>query len=208
MKKNSFLFLLLVGSLLLNLQTAQAQAVEKGNLIIDAGIGGPNFFTYSLKFIANTYEITGATIKGVPPIGGRVEYLISDNFGLGLEGNYATSSLAWTETGTDIKFKAPRLRVMAVGNFHFGKSDKLDWYLGAGMGYQRSKYTVEGSSTDIYTQQDIDDINTELKNRITIPLTGRLHFGTHIFFTDNIGINLEIGVGGGGIAKGGLSVKI
>ncbi|MFN0204069.1 MAG: hypothetical protein ACKVTZ_21300 [Bacteroidia bacterium] len=107
-----------------------------------------------------------------------------------------------------MKIAFPRPRVLLIGNFHFGKG-KADFYLGGGVGYSRSlvKPVIAGSSTDPDVQATIDEMKSALKSSISIPVGLRAHFGTNIFFTDNIGLNLELGAGGA-MAKGGICVKI
>jgi hypothetical protein len=218
MKKLSFL--LLLGGFLFNAQSVQAQAVEKGKILIDGYVGGPNLLTGLLKAIATSNDpaqsgITIGDIKsgGMIPIGAKVEYLVSDKFGLGLEGNYANSSLAakiddGAGTVIDGKVAFPRTRIMALANYHFGKSDKLDWYLGLAAGFNGTKANITGTSTDPDVQQFFTDAKTVGKGLTRIPVAAGLHFGTHIYFTDNIGLNLEIASGGGPILKGGIAIKI
>ena len=44
-------------------------------------------------------------------------------------------------------------------------------------------------------------------NNALIPVTGRLAIGTKIYFTQNIGAHVELGVFGGGLIQFGLSAK-
>jgi len=218
MKKVSFL--LLLGSFLFNFQSVKAQAVEKGKILIDGYVGGPNLLTGLLKAVAtgNDPAQSGLTFSniqsgGMIPLGAKVEYLVSDKFGLGLEGNYANSSLAakiddGAGTIIDGKIAFPRTRIMALANYHFGKSDKVDWYLGISGGFNGTKANVTGTSTDPEVQQFFDDAKNAGKLITGIPVAGGLHFGTHIYFTSNIGLNLEVASGGGPLLKGGIAVKI
>jgi hypothetical protein len=44
-------------------------------------------------------------------------------------------------------------------------------------------------------------------NQALIPISGRLAIGTKIYFTQNIGAHVELGVFGGGLIQFGLSAK-
>jgi len=40
-----------------------------------------------------------------------------------------------------------------------------------------------------------------------VPISLRIAVGTRIYFTENIGMNIELGLLGGSILQGGISVK-
>ena len=61
-----------------------------------------------------------------------------------------------------------------------------------------------GIKTDLSNDPDFVDDSASLT---AIPVAGRIGLGMRYFFTDNIGINLGVGFGQGGILNGGLSFK-
>jgi outer membrane protein W len=87
---------------------------------------------------------------------------------------------------------------MVTFNYHFLESnDNLDAYFMVGAGYGNRSFTF--SSTDPnYTEASVKSI---------IPVASRIGVGMRYFFTDNIGLNLAIGFGQGGLVNGGLSLK-
>lgn len=221
MKKNTISALLLCG-LLVGANSMKAQAVEQGNILVTGYVGGPNLLSILLKTLTksgtitdgngNVVDVTGLKTGGLIPVGVRAEYMLSDHFGLGLDGSYANSSLSFSgddgNGGTaNIKVSFPRPRVLAMANYHFGKG-MADFYFGGGLGYAKSlaKPIISGSSTDPDVQEAIDEAKATLKSAIAVPIGGRLHFGTNIFFSDYVGLNLEIGAGGP-MLKGGICAK-
>ena len=60
-----------------------AQTVSKGNVIIDPYYGGPNFGSVVLNLLKSVESEIKLT--GIGPAGGRMEYLLADNFGLGVD---------------------------------------------------------------------------------------------------------------------------
>lgn len=185
-----------------------SQGVKKGNFIIDGYYGFPNLFTAILK---TTYQNTGTTVEpqydfkigGLGPVGGRFEYLVSDKMGIGLDGNYTNTYASWRGDaggGTTYNYKVsfPRFRIMPRFNFHFVKNaEKIDGYFAVAAGYGSWSAKFETNDPD-YEFAKINSL---------IPIAFRTAVGMRFFFIDNLGINMEIGLGGGPILAGGLSAK-
>lgn len=203
MKK--FIVLLAFAACFFNIKTAKCQAVEEGNIIIDAYYGWPNLWTSVLKSAyANDPGAYGVKVGTFGPVGGRFEYLLSDKVGLGIDVHSATSSVEWTEkdiaTGTityNYKISANRLRICPRFNLHFGSSDKLDLYAAFGIGYKNTN--MKFTSNDPTFNEDSGSITL-------IPVTWRAAMGIRYFFSPNIGAGLEMGLGGV-LATGGLAIK-
>jgi opacity protein-like surface antigen len=197
-----------------------AQAVEKGDVLVDAYIGGPNLLSIGLKAIANSAEVkanfgnvSSLSANGVIPFGVKGEYMLSNHFGLGLDLNYANTGLKIagtdsTNTAYDLAFKIPRTRALVTGNLHFGKGEKVDWYgtLGLGVGFWSPKISGTYNTNDPSLNDAINQLEKGVRNT-GAAFAYRLGFGTHIYFTKNIGLNLEIG-SGGPMLKAGIAVKI
>jgi opacity protein-like surface antigen len=182
-------------------QTARAQAVSEGNIIIDAYYGWPNLFTSVLK-TAYTQGQTNVKVTGLGPFGARAEYMVADRIGVGIDFNMAQSGLKWAEDygqGTyEYEVNYNRLRAMFRFNYHFSNSDKFDAYAGLGAGYSNTSWTVKTNDPDFETAS-IGGL---------IPVAVRICAGGRYFFNDFIGINAEIGFGGGPLLAGGVSVKL
>lgn len=185
-------------------QNAQARSMEEGGIGLDLYYGFPNLLTSGLKaaYVDNSVASTYLNVKvgGLGPVGGRFEYMLSDKFGMGLDFSYANSSVEWNEniTGTDYSFKvsAPRWRALARFNFHMGESDVADPYFGLGVGYASWKFNYETN----YTTFPAGSV------RNLLPIGFRVAFGSRFYFTDFLGMNVEVGLGGP-LLTGGLSFK-
>jgi len=186
---------------------SKAQAVTKGTVLIDAYYGFPNWTKSLLQTsYANSGSETNISINGIGPVGGRIEYLLGEKIGLGVDVNYTSASVSWKESGTndvgqpvvyDHKTGQELLRAMAAFSWHFVGSDEFDAYLSFGAGYRNKTYAYETNEPGF--------IDSETKG--LIPLAVRLAVGGRYFFTDNIGAGIELGLGGGGNVRGGLAVK-
>ena len=214
--------LLLIAGFSIGLVSVNAQ-IMKGNFIIDPYIGVPNWansLLYGQYDGSNTSVTNYKTIGSALSYGGRFEYMIADKVGVGADSNYEVSGFSFDYTDyqydasgaviyvngdpqfrsyTD-KYTAKKLRAMFRLNYHFFQSDKVDVYSGFGAGYKSVKrdYTTTPSNATSTN----DDFNQAL-----IPVTLRLAIGTKIYFTQNIGAHVELGVFGGALIQFGLSAK-
>ncbi len=179
------------------------QAVEEGNVIIDAYYGFPNLYTSVFKATyANSGTEIGLKIGGLGPLGGRVEYMLADKIGLGVDVGLNSSFVRYQEeSGSetyDYDFLTSKFGVMATFNWHFVESsDNLDAYAMFGAGYGNRSFTFTSTDPD-YIESSIESL---------IPVAMRIGAGMRYFFTDNIGVNLALGFGQGGLVNAGISAK-
>ena len=180
--------------------SASAQSpVMKGNILIDAGIGWP---TGNVLWNDDGNDWQNYKVNGGPfAFGGRIEYMVADGFGIGLDGNYVTTGYNYDSydifnndsiVNSDLTTK--RMRVMLRMNKHIVQNDLVDAYIGAGVGY---KYVSRVSTGFIEGDQD----------GALIPVAFRLAFGARFFFTENLGAHVELGAWGGAPLQMGLSLK-
>jgi hypothetical protein len=203
MKKMKKLVLsLLIGS---SVYFCNAQAVDKGNIIIDAYIGGPQL----LSKIKGT-DTGGSTWKssGIGPFGGRLEYMFSKKSSIGVETNYATSTIEYSYTDPSVsnydsfseKYTFNRFRFFPRYALHFG-GKKLDAYFHAGIGL--ALWTFKSEVTDPSTDYDL---GVTLARTPGTTVAFRTGMGLRYFFTENIGLNVDFGLGGA-LFTGGISAK-
>lgn len=196
------IFTIGIAVIALSLFSTKAQAqVEKGSIIIEPYYGYSLFSTA----IMESYERSDApssSYKGLGPMGIRFEYFVSDLIGLGIDANYKSLELSqdylsdantYTET-----FTSKQIRVMARMNFHFVRTEKVDFYAGYGIGYKSNSWG--------FTDTNPNSIHTDFD--ALIPVAFRMSTGVRYFFTDNIGANLEIGFAGGSLATAGITIKL
>ncbi|MCH2225378.1 MAG: porin family protein [Crocinitomicaceae bacterium] len=202
--------LTMIGALLVA-SSSFSQGVEQGNIIIDPYYGFPNFGKSLTEQLSE--GISEVNISGYGPAGLRVEYMVGERFGIGVDAIFngfsvegtSTDSTFNATTGTydvtsnSVKTKASRVRVHARFNYHFDiSSPDLDVYIGFGAGTNNRfyKYYENGSETE--------DASTTIT---LLPVSFRFASGMRYYFTDNIGLNAEIGLGGP-VVSAGLSIKI
>lgn len=186
--------------------TAKAQAVEEGTMLVDLNYGFPNLYSATLEAAYNQAGTAqNVEFNSFGPGAVKFEYLVTDKIGVGLEVNYANSSMKYSERDEDsgntydYEISVPRLRIMPKFNFHFGRSDSFDGYFSVGAGYKSSHIEVTS------TEPDYDEnSNTSLSLGKT---AFRLAVGGRYFFSDLIGANLEIGLGGGALLNAGIAIR-
>ncbi|MFZ9028933.1 MAG: outer membrane beta-barrel protein [Crocinitomicaceae bacterium] len=197
--------LLLFAAMFLIQMSASAQAVMQGNVLIDAYYGFPDLYKTTLRNAYNESGNQNLKLGGIGPIGGRLEYMLSDKFGLGLDIAYTSATVTYNRDTVNMsgpvtyedKVGTKKIGGMVTFNYHFVENDKLDAYAMLGAGYRQRTWFYE--STDPDFQGD------EIKG--LIPVAFRIGAGMRYFFTENIGMNLALGLGQGGLINGGITAK-
>jgi hypothetical protein len=192
--------------------SAEAQAVEQGDMITTAQYGFPNLWNLVIKSAYNSSEYTGFSIKGFGPVGVQFEFMVTDKISLGVKSNYSGTSISYIEnqevynpnTGTyttsPYNYKLSFNRIRALGRFalHFGNSDKFDGYFGIAAGY--SSFSIKYETNDPNYDGDV-----AFKN--PVPVGFRLDVGGTYFIVPKFGLNFEIGLGGGPLINAGIATK-
>lgn len=205
MQKTIKLFLVASSFCFANLfaTTTKAQSIEEGNIIIDGYYGFPNLWGTVLETSFNSLGVTNTKTQNFGPIGGRLEYLLSDKIGIGVDVHTASTTIKFNDnsSGTLYSYQATatRFRVCPRINIHFNSNDKLDMYGAFGIGYKNTN--IKSSSTP-----DDPSWNTNSLSISITPVTWRAAFGLRYFFSENIGAGLEMGLGGV-LATAGLTVR-
>lgn len=189
---------------------AYSQAVEQGNVIVDPYYGFPNFGKNLSDQAAE--GLSNVDVTGYGPTGLRVEYLLGDRFGLGVDAIFNGFGIVGTGTDTtgfdqnnqpitdsyEVKATMNRIRIQARFNYHFDiSSPDLDVYMGVGAGTNNRTYK--------YFEDGVEQTDQSISGSL-IPVSLRFAAGMRYYFTDNIGLNAEIGLGGP-VVSAGLSFK-
>jgi outer membrane protein W len=176
-----------------NYNATGQNCVKQGNFIIAGFYGYPYIAGAAIKTITQNVS----NVKNLNHVGGKLEYMVSDKIGLGVEVTYASVSATYQDDSTLLWYKAGinKLRVLPKMNVHFGTTESIDPYFTVGAGYKSTTIYAEGP-------EDSGSIKINL-----IPLAMRVGVGLHYFFTDYVGINAEVGIGGPAIQVG-LAVKL
>lgn len=206
--------------------TAMAQTqVSQGDFIIDPYLGVPNFanatlyndITFGDSSSVTDYKLNGGMIS----FGGRVEYMLSDDFGIGADINYEVSGFNYNDTRSvynestmsyvdqkyNYDYKAKKFRAMVRLNYHFVQNERIDAYTAFGAGYKRINRATE-STDPTYDEDDVNGLIGGSSNGAIFPISLRLALGTRVYFTDNIGAHIELGIFGGSIIQFGVSIKL
>lgn len=180
--------------------STKAQAFEQGKSYVSIGAG------YSIVkpgFILNKFlkHVPFYNDKTIGPFTLKYEYGISEKIGIGFSVGYSNSNVNW-EIDTTIsekkitnyyKYKVEKFTAKARFNYHFWVNhEKIDPYIGAGIGYRGINRDPESSDTTF------DGFNI----KTLIPIAFEASFGTRYIFSKHFGAFAEIGIGHGFIQAG------
>ena len=181
---------------------------QQGQIFFNPYFGLPNTLSAGID-LNDKLSISSKTnekIQSIGPLGLLISYMISEDIGIRLDFNYSScnksfdyvNSLDMDSTSYNMDASRTIIRVMARVDYHLHINDKLEGYIGIGAGYRDPNNNY--SSTDPFY--------TELMNIEENNFAFRLSGGLNIFVTDQIGINSEFGIGGGGLLRLGLFYKL
>ena len=179
MKK--FLVAFIAILILLSPNVSKAQQSEY-DWVLSAGVG------YSLWY--NISQFSNNSISGIPPIYFNADFETDDHFSLGLgishfsiiSGRLRGRGLSGTNTNIGTRFL-----------FHFGDNPKLDHYAGFRLGVCIKNFEGE--------------LEGVIENGIT-PCIPRAFYGMRAYFSDDVGVNLEVGIGPPYSFNGGIVFRI
>jgi opacity protein-like surface antigen len=173
-------------------------AWEEGAKVITLGYGFPNL----TKTLFKIYEVyNDFEVSGIGPIHAKFDYGLNDNIGLGASIRFSNAKVQWTDTYSDTVtytsgFKGSVFAVLFRFNYHFATGDKIDPYVGAGLGYVGRTFS--------YFSDDPNSIDLSISNPIPIGMESTI--GIRFLFTDNFGAYAEVGWGGS-VAQAGIALK-
>jgi opacity protein-like surface antigen len=180
---------------------ANAQNSE-GTSVATAGLGY-SFFNNIIKTSLETYS--DVKVKSVPTIALTYDYALTDNFSIGVAGAFQNVSGEFTNQYIDQNFdtqteiattKVSRLNIALRPLFHYGNGDKLDLYSGLRVGYLIRNVKTETKDEALNVLDDLDG------NRFAL---GLVPFGMRYFFTDNLGVNMDLQIGTPYVVSGGIA---
>lgn len=190
----------------------------QGSVSIDPYVGVPN---WANSLLYNQYDGEEQNVQNYKAVGsmlsygGRFEYMMSDQVGVGADVNYEVSGFSfnfedqvYAPDGTGLggvttykaQYTAKKLRAMLRLNYHFVQSEKVDMYSAFAGGYKNVNRSWETNPS----HPDYQDANA---NGAIFPVALRIAVGAKVYFTQNIGAHVELGAFGGGLLQAGLSVK-
>ena len=218
MKKILFASIVILGTNF----SASSQAISQGSTVAEVYYGFPNLYKTTLEALAAD-DAVNTSIGGYGPVGVRGEYLLSEKFGIGVDFMINNTSLTYDyigyeysgqdadgnwlyatdangnliETTYEDKVSTTKIGFMATLNYHIINTDRIDFCFTAGAGYKNRSWKYDSTDPAYVTDESVSST--------VIPVAARIALNTRIFFTENIGANIGVGVGQGGILTGGLS---
>ncbi len=194
---------------------------RRNDVIIDLAVGSPNAGS---MFFYKRIENLSLPVQ----LGARVEYMVNNKIGLGLEVNY--EKFSWEKSFQTTVYSSPPLflphdttliysqtktRFLARFVYHFCQTKHFDIFFGSGLGFAKTKWVnknYNGATYDphfswLYPNSNFEPIYTLIAAVSPYSYSPRFFLGTHILFTENIGMLVEVGLGSGSILDLGLSVR-
>lgn len=198
--KNKLFILTILASFTISTSAQKSQ----GTSVVTLGLGY-SLFNNIVKTSLDTYQ--DVKVTSVPTIAFTYDYGLSDNFSLGLAGAFQSNSGTFTNDYFDenymlqtenAKVSLSRINLALRPLFHYGKSDKLDMYSGLRVGYLVRNVKAESKDPDAVFLDEFDG------NRFAL---GLVPFGFRYFFTDNIGMNMDLQIGTPYVVSGGIALS-
>ena len=198
-------------------QTAPTEkqfCINQGDFIIDAFYGYPyvlgNAIKEAFKPSNNAVNNTNViSITNLNHIGAKFEYMVTEDIGLGLEYTFAAVYMNYYNSNTNTNGQIvngyydaslTKQRILGRVNFHYATTAHFDPYGSIGAGYKKSVLKTNNP----FDNELVDTFNAGILN--AFPVSFRLGVGLRYFFNNNIGLNIEAGIGGPSV-QGGLTVK-
>jgi len=204
-----------------------AQSFTKKTIVVNTNIGIPHLYKGIVKVATESdlfkKQFSGKLeikdFKGINPLFFKAEYGISKYFGIGLSCAYwnlsfkvldyyniirAGQIIGSDETDT-YQFKISSTSFGIRPNLHIPfNNQKHDLYLGVALGITKNKLGVDFSSTDV--NKVFPNLNYDLS------LPGGFYFAPTIgyrnYFSEYIGMNIELGFDKGSVLQTGFVVRI
>ncbi len=170
--------------------------IKEGDLIIEPNVGFPFFWTYILSSYYD--DAKRANLNSSPHIGGKAEYLVTENVGLGIEITWANATMNYQYLGINDVYRVSvsKLRILGKINYHFAVNEEFDVYANAGAGFKYIAGSDNGPSSK----------RINFKEFNAIPFSIRMSAGCRYFFNPQFGLFGEFGVGGP-LLSFGASIK-
>lgn len=201
---------------------AKEKLDRTGNFIIEPAVGIPNAGSF-LLMSANVFDYYDNNLivenTSFPvQFGGRLEYMVSHRIGISFEGNFEKSGYDKQYTTTEYDnitglykdtvyhttYEMRKTRLLARFQYHPVQTEKVDLYVGAGLGMTLEKETNPENQIDEF---DSFFFPILLVDRATSPLAARIFFGTRVNFTQHIGMMVEVGMGSGSVLNLGINAR-
>ena len=174
---------------------------EKGEIQIDLYHGLPPHTGIIFRAISSASVDETVEIKTLGNLGLRFQYYLAPKFALGIDANYTNRSatINYTLTGFEEKIQQTVIRAMLRTSWEFVKSGGFEMNWNNSIGLRNASWNWSATDPDL-------TINTDWNGGV--PIAFRSALGFRYMFTENVGLNLEVGVLGGALLNGGLTIAL
>jgi hypothetical protein len=181
--------------------SGQAQGLFRGNVILNAYAGYPNFLRLTMPTLEIIPDNVSPNYSGLAPSGLRFMYMASDDVSIGVDLMYGSSKASyiqtdsiffngnWTEQSTAYQIYKQRFRPQFRIDFHLGSGDpSFDQYIGLAFGgnWRARQVWID----NVLVDQNPNDAN------LVIPVSFRACYGFRYFLDYNFSVGGELGLGG------------
>lgn len=143
--------------------------------------------------------------------GTEIQFLFSNSFGLSLKYNFANIDQSWTHN-TNSGFTLLGYEDPNVADYHLGITKKMRFMVGFNWYKERSEDFFTYWSLNVGVKRTVRQ-ETASGHPVSNTLkpnywpTTRIGYGVRWFFMPNVGVNAELGLGGGSPIMLGLTCK-
>lgn len=175
---------------------------QEGKLILDTYYGYGSLYNAVFKALVEN-NASNSNFTGVGPLGVRGEFMISKKVGFGIDIAYSSSMISYSQTDFltneiyDASIKTAKLGIMPTFNYHFVAGEKFDSYFTVGLGYGNRTFSAKSDYAGYQSPT----------YKSTFPVASRIGVGMRYYFTENLGLNLGMGLGQGGLLNAGISAR-
>ena len=203
--KNQLLTLALVICALFSFTSSVDAQNKEGGMQFDLYHAVPPHQGIIFRAVSTVSDGETVDVSVLGNLGLRFQYYVKPKFALGLDLNYTkrTADLTYVGGITGLSYtdaiQQTIIRAMIRTSWEFVDSEKFHMNWANSIGYRTADWTF--SSTDPLFIPDADWTGGGFP-------AFRTAIGMRVMFTENVGLNLEIGVGGGSVANGGLTIAL
>ena len=139
------IILITVTAVLIVSSNSFAQRGQSGNCISQGAVAFDAFYGYPYINGALLKALSSAPVHNTNHLGAKVEYMVSDNVGLGVEFTYADASVMYSDSTGNHTAGIRKYRILGKMNYHFATTSNVDPYFTVGAGVKNTTVYDNGT---------------------------------------------------------------
>ncbi len=128
--------------------------------------------------------------------------MVGEKFGIGVDANYSNQELTYVDYGSDgvtqYDYTLGRSRAMVRTSWEFVNNERFQVNWANSFGYRTATWSYDSNEPG-YVGDEVVGLN---------PIAFRTAIWFRVLFTENIGLNTDVGFGAGSLMNLGLTVKL